>query len=65
MTCDIMMMITVSGMLRMMLTKPPAKPRMSGTGLTRIATRITPRTNEPIADQNVSWIVIQNAPRRS
>ena len=53
-TWDIMMMISVSGMLRMTLTNPPAKPRISGTGLTRIATRMTPRMNDPIADQKVS-----------
>ena len=38
-------------------------PRISGTGLTRIAASSTPRMNDPIADQKVSWIVIQNAPR--
>ena len=37
----------------------------AGTGLTRIAARTMPRTNEPIADQNVSCTVIQNAPSTS
>ena len=57
------MMISVSGMFRKMLMKPVPKPRISGTGLTRIAASSTPRMNDPIADQKVSWMVIQKAPR--
>src|SRR5664279_2589278 len=60
-----MMMIKVSGMLRTTLTTPPAKPRISGTGLTRMATKMTPSRNAPIADQKVNCTVIQNAPRKS
>src|SRR6478609_10613539 len=63
MTCDIMMMIRVSGMLRKMLIQAVPNPRISGTGLTRIAASSTPRMNDPIADQKVSWMVIQKAPR--
>src|SRR5664279_3746958 len=62
MTCDIMMMINVNGMLRTIFTTPPANTRISGTGHTRMAAKMTPRMNAPIADQKVSWTVIQNAP---
>src|SRR6476469_2464587 len=64
-TCDIMMMIKVSGMLRKVFTTTVPNPRIRGTGLTRIAARMTPKMNAPIADQNVSWTVIQNAPMKS
>ena len=43
-------MITVSGVLRTMLTYAVPNARIIGTGLTRIATRIVPQINEPMAE---------------
>ncbi|SKZ84714.1 Uncharacterised protein [Mycobacteroides abscessus subsp. abscessus] len=44
-----------------MLTYVVPKPRITGTGETRIPARMVPQMREPIADQNVNWIVTQNA----
>jgi hypothetical protein len=47
---DVATMITVSGVLRTMLTYAVPNARMTGTGLTRIPTRIVPQINDPTAE---------------
>ncbi len=58
-------MMTVSGMFRTMFTYAVAKPRMRGTGLTRIAASTVPRTREPAPERRVSFTVTQKAPSKS
>ncbi len=55
------MMISVSGVFRKTVTYAVPMALATGIGDTRMAARIVPRISEPIADNTVSWIVVQNA----
>ncbi len=54
-------MISVSGVLRTTLTYAVPSQLSIGTGASRIAASAVPRISAPIAENTVSWIVVQNA----
>ncbi len=58
-------MMTVSGMLRTVFTYAVPKPRINGTGPTRMAASMVPQIREPTADSTASCTVVQKAPSRS
>ncbi|CAM5515258.1 hypothetical protein SCYAM73S_01261 [Streptomyces cyaneofuscatus] len=62
---DVNRMMTVSGMFRTMFTYAVPKPRISGTGPTRMAASRVPQIREPTAESTASCTVVQNAPSRS
>ncbi|GAA3216170.1 hypothetical protein GCM10020256_18260 [Streptomyces thermocoprophilus] len=61
---DAKRMITVSGMLRTMFTYAVPKPRINGTGPTRMAARTVPQIRDPTAESRVSLTVTQKAPQQ-